>query len=86
MKDSDPTLDAFALAILKHSFDSHKGQTYGLHDNRNAINAYCSIDELKRHASERLSDNELTFPARAAWQAVVDEKIYYGVDGSMASR
>ncbi len=85
LKAIDPTLDEFALAILSHSFDSTKGQRYSLTDDRSKVEAYCSLKDLKRHATRRLADPALKLPALAAWRAVVEEKSVYGVDGSYAS-
>jgi hypothetical protein len=84
MKTKDTSLDTFALAILSHSFDSTKGQRYSMPDDRSKVEAYCSLDEFKKHASERIADTTLELPAKAAWRAVVEEKIIYGVDGSYA--
>lgn len=80
----DSTLDEFAVAILKTSFDSTKGQRYSLPNDRSKIEAYCPLDKLKEHAEIRLADNALELPALAAWRSVVEEKSFYGVDGSLA--
>lgn len=85
IKALDPSLDRFALAILGHSFDSNKGQSYALPDNLSRIEAYCSLKQLNMHARKRLADPELTLPALAAWRSVVDQKKVYAVDGSYAS-
>lgn len=84
MKSIDASLDGFALAMLSHGFDSIKGQRYSLPDDRSMIEAYCSLEELKKHANKRLADESLRLPAQAAWRAVVEEKSVYGVDGSYA--
>jgi hypothetical protein len=84
MKSVDPSLDGFALAILSDSFDSTKGQRYSLTDDRSKVEAYCSLKELKTHATKRIADKSLKLPALAAWRAVVEEKSVYGVDGSYA--
>ena len=84
MKGADASLDGFALAILRQSFDSTKGQRYSLPTDRSSIEAYCSLSELKQHACERLADPMLQLPAKAAWCAVVEEKSVYGIDGSYA--
>ena len=86
LKAVDANLDHFALLMLEAGIDSVKGQRYGLPENREPLLAYCDIDEFKVHARLRLEDTALTFPARAAWQAVIDEKVYYGKDGSYAKR
>lgn len=84
MKSANPSLDDFALAILSHSYDSTKGQRYSLPDDHSKIEAYCSLEELKKHANKRLADRALELPALAAWRAIVEEKSVYGVDGSYA--
>lgn len=86
LKAVDPSLDGFALAILSHSFDSTKGQRYSLPDDRSKVEAYCSLHDLKKYASERMADQTLELPAKAAWRAVAEEKSIYGVDGSYATR
>lgn len=85
MRSVDPSLDVFVLAILSHSFDSTKGQRYSLPTDRSKLEAYCPLDDLKKHAQERLADATLTLPALAAWRSVFEEKSIYGVDGSYAS-
>lgn len=86
LRMSDPTLDAFATHFFKHSFDSTKGQTFSLPDEMDRLTAFCSLEELQAHAAERLTDKNLSFPARAAWMAVVQGKKVYAVDGSPADR
>jgi len=78
----DSSLDDFAMAILGNRIDSTKGRMYSLPDDRSLVEAYCSLDEFKAYANKRLDDETLTYPARAAWQSVVEEKSIYGVDGS----
>ena len=82
MKAADSTLDGFALAMFKAGLDSNKGQYYSLPDDRSLVEAYCSLEELREHARCRMLDPALELPARAAWQAVVEEKGIYGIDGS----
>lgn len=84
IKEVDASLDGFALAILSHSFDSTKGQRYSLPDDRSKVEVYCPLHELKKYASKRMADQALELPAKAAWRAVVEEKSFYGVDGSHA--
>lgn len=85
MKSIDSDLDAFALAILHHSFDSNKGQVFGLPQEAECATAYCSLVELQDHAKARLADKLLAYPARAAWRALLENKRLYAVDGSDAS-
>lgn len=86
IKEKDPSLDGFALEILRSSFDSHKGQAYGLPKEIAVLEAYCTLDALGKHAQVRLSDRALGYPARAAWKSVVEGKSFYGADGSLIER
>jgi hypothetical protein len=86
IKANDPSLDAFALSFLTHSFDSVKGQTYSLPSPIELLTVFVPLNEFKNQARERLADGEVTFPTRAAWQSVVEHKPLYGVDGSSADR
>lgn len=86
MKGVDPTLDGFALQFLRHSFDSDKGQTYALPKEIERLEAYCSLDEFRKHAQARLAEPSVAYPARAAWRSVVEAKTLYGMDGSESSR
>lgn len=82
MRELDPSLDRFALEILRGSFDSHKGQAYAVPKCPAVLEAYCSLDVLKEHAKERLADTSMDYPARAAWGSLVGNKSLYGKDGS----
>lgn len=86
IKEHDETLDQFALAIFQRGFDSNKGQTYYLPEETAIIEAYASLEMLRAHATTRLADPKLAFPARAAWMAVDSGKDVYGVDGTFADR
>lgn len=86
IKEKDPSLDGFALEILRSSVDSHKGQAYGLPEEIAILEAYCTLDALRKHAQVRLSDHALDDPVRAAWKSVVERKSFYGVDGSLVER
>lgn len=86
LKIHDETLDQFALAIFQRGFDSNKGQTYYLPEEKAIIEAYVSLDILRAHAKARLANPTLTYPTRAAWKAVDENKVVYGVDGTYASR
>ena len=83
-KAVDASLDDFVLALCSHSYDSTKGQRYSLPEDRAKVEAYCPISELKEHARIRLAEPSTALPASAAWRAILDEKSYYGVDGSEA--
>ncbi|WP_047783674.1 P-loop NTPase fold protein [Variovorax paradoxus] len=83
LKTADPSLDRFAVEILRDNFDSHKGQMYALSEGA-VLEAYCPIPRFRKHAEGRLTDTAMTFPARAAWQALVEGKRLYGKDGSLA--
>ena len=85
-KTVQPSLDNFAMEFLGSSWDSTKGQSYGLPRDEALRSVYCPLDELKAHAASRLEDERLLNPTRAAWRSVVEGKYLYGVDGSEASR
>jgi len=86
LKTSDPNLDRFALHFLSSSWDSSNGAAFSLPDEEFLVSAYCSLDDLKVHARQRLEDVDLGYPARAAWQSVVEGKSLYGFDGSQVRR
>ncbi|WP_130907565.1 P-loop NTPase fold protein [Pseudomonas sp. Sample_16] len=86
VEKSDGSLDQFALHFLGRSWDSSKGHAYGLPREEAVTTAYCSLRTLQRYASRRLEDPALGYPARAAWQSVIEGKSLYGVDGSDATR
>lgn len=83
MKKADPNLDQFALTFLKHGFSSNGGQSYALPEDP-AVETFVSVAALTRHARKRLTDPNVKYPLRAAWQSVVDGKALYGKDGSDA--
>ena len=78
-KKSDPSLDRFALALLSSSYDSNKGEAFSVTDD---VKNYVSLRDLKAHATERLRDDNVTFPVKAAWMSVVTDSARYGVDGT----
>lgn len=82
IQQTDPTLDNFVEAMLKGSFDSHKGQSYRLPKNLRELENFVSIELLKQLAAERLKDETMDYPIRAAWRALLEEKSIYGKDGS----
>jgi len=82
IQKTEPTLDSFVEAMLKGSFDSHKGQSYRLPKNLEELENFIAIDLLKLLAAERLKDETLDYPVRAAWRALLEEKCIYGKDGS----
>lgn len=85
MKSADPTLDGFALEFLKHSFDSHKGQTYALPQEIDRLEVFCPIDVFREHAEGRMLDTLISYPAKAAWLSVLQGKTLYGKDGTESS-
>lgn len=84
LKSFDSSMDNFAIHFLSSTWDSSKGQAFGLPNKESLAEAYCSLEILKKHALSRLSDTALEFPTRAAWQSVVEGKRFYGVDGTEA--
>lgn len=82
IKQMDPTLDNFVEAMLKGSFDSHKGQSYRLPKDLQELENFVAIEELKQLAAERVKDEKLDYPIKAAWRALLEEKCIYGKDGS----
>lgn len=86
LRRADETLDGFALEFFKHSYESNMGQVYRLPGDLGEVEAFCSLEGLRQHASTRLADPTLKFPGRAAWQSVLTGKSHYGVDGTEARR
>lgn len=86
IETADETLDKFALHFLRNSWDSSKGQAYGLPPDEGVTQAYCPLKTLQRLAASRLQDPSLRYPTRAAWQSVLEGKSLYGVDGADATR
>ena len=82
IKRWEPNLDSFAEIMLRYSFDSYKGQSYRMPKERVLIENFVSIDALKEHARERLKDNAVSYPLKAVWRAVIEEKSIYAKDGS----
>lgn len=78
IREIDPTLDSFALEILRKSFHTPGGQAYGL--NKGSVEPYCNIEELRAHAAQRIADG-VALPALAAWKSLVDGKTYFGKSG-----
>lgn len=83
LREHDQSLDGFALEILRNTFDSTNGASYAVPDDPAVIEAYWLMPELRLHAEDRLRDVTLTYPARAAWRSVVEDKPIYGKDGSV---
>ncbi len=82
VRDLDPTLDRFVLALMEGGFDSVKGQVYEVPEDVDRVEQFVTMAALREHAAGRLNDQTLVFPARAAWMAVAEGKAVYGVDGS----
>lgn len=83
---SAASLDKFALSMLGGSWDSTNGAYYSVPNDQSLLYAYCSIEQFKSYARKRLKDKSLLNPSRAAWRSVVEEKSFYGVDGTEAGR
>lgn len=86
LKESDPNLDQFAMQFLGSSWDSTNGQKYCLPSDESLHSVFCPIEEFRAHAEARLTDQNLGYPARAAWRSVVEGKSFYGVHGTAARR
>lgn len=86
LKIVDPTLDRFALVYFMSSWDSSKGDAYSLHQNEVLDTAYCTLEDIKKHASMRLKDEFLEYPAKAVWRSLLENKSLYGVDGTEMTR
>ena len=86
LREADPSLDDFALQILKHSIDSNNGQAYRPPEEDAVLEAYCPLSSLREQARSRLADASLDYPGRAAWQSLVEGRALYGKDGSSATR
>lgn len=86
LKASDPTLDQFALLFLGGSWDSTNGDSYSLPRDASLHEVYCPLADFKSHATVRLLDASLQYPARAAWRSVVEGNCLYGIDGTVARR
>lgn len=86
IQKKDPSLDHFVLGLMGGGSDSVKGRYYAIPREVERVEKYVAIDALKQHAAERLKDETLGYPARAAWRAVAEGKAVYGKDGSIASR
>jgi hypothetical protein len=84
IQQKDPSLDGFALGLMEGGFDSVKGRYYVVPKEVDRVEKYVAMDALKQHAAERLKDDALSYPARAAWRALIEGKAVYGKDGSFA--
>ena len=86
IQQNNPSLDQFALGLMEGGFDSVKGWYYEVPNEVDRLEKYVGMDALKKHAAERVKDESLGYPVRAAWRAVVEGKAIYGKDGSYARR
>jgi hypothetical protein len=77
---SNSLIDDFVLNILEHSKSSER-ISYAMNKD---ITAYCSLDTLREHAKRRLSDDSMTYPVRAAWR-VINENKPFRHDGTECS-
>lgn len=82
--ENDSTGDKFIEVYLRNSFDSFKGQLYGLPKEIKQIEAFVPLQELKEMAAQRLSDSSLRYPTKAAWRSVLEGGFIYGKDGTVA--
>lgn len=83
---NEPSIDLFVEALLRDGFDSSKGQIYKRPDEPERLEKYVSLERLKERAVQRLKDESMSYPTRAAWRAIVEENRIYGKDGSFADR
>ena len=86
IRKKDPSLDHFALALMEGGFDSVKGRYYAIPEEVERVETYIALGSLKRHAAERLKDESVGYPVRAAWRALAEDCAVYGKDGSIAKR
>lgn len=85
-KENDLNLDNFITELLGSSFDSHKGRAFKLPGDIKILEAYCTLDEIKDSAHKRIADHQLDYPAKSAWQSIIEERELYAVDGSAVNR
>jgi len=87
LKNIDPELDQFVLAVSLAGYSSAGGDYYEMNEvvHRVAYSKFCSFDKLQQHAQVRLSDPLLDYPARAAWMAIASGKKIFsnGVDADL---
>lgn len=69
---------------MEGGFDSVNGRYYAVPKEVERVEKYIDMADLKRLATERLKDDTLGLPARAAWRAVHEGRAVYGKDGSLA--
>lgn len=79
---NEPTWDKFIETYLYKDFGGVKGASYALPVPTEYLERFVALDELKRKGAQRLQDESMTYPARAAWRAVVEGGELYGKDGS----
>lgn len=77
------SLDQFAVALMEHSFDSNKGKAFWTPADK-YITPFCTLEELRGYAKQRLDDLHIDTHVRSAWIAVNTGKQIYAVDGSFA--
>ena len=71
-KKRESSLDDFVVALLSKGDGLSRQQTYEIPEN---LEKYVSLATLKAHASQRLQDTNLDFPAKAAWRSVATETV-----------
>ena len=75
-------LDKFAEAFLRNGFDSRKGQVYGFPEDMESLSSFVSLEEFQNYAKQRLEDDAITYPVKAAWRAITEGRKIYGADGT----
>jgi hypothetical protein len=85
-KRTDTWLDKFLEPILTQGFDSVNGRYFANPSQSEYLKAYAALPELQQQAKERLSDTNLSFPARAVWIAIAENRESYAKDGTPTSR
>lgn len=81
LQRKDCSLDLFAESLFRHAFESTAGQSYAAVGEMDRVECYVALDDLKARGVRRLRDSALTYPARAAWRALVEGRCLYA-DGS----
>ncbi|HSC82972.1 MAG TPA: hypothetical protein VLC30_05095, partial [Pseudomonas sp.] len=73
-RKSEPSLDTFARLVVGGS-SSNSMEVFQLasKDRPPFAEAFCPLSDLEAHAQARLADVTLSYPAKAAWRAVVEK-------------
>ncbi|NVN55242.1 AAA family ATPase [bacterium Scap17] len=82
----DHNLDNFAMTFFGGSQDSYKGEFYTYKDTSQAkLEAYTDIEELHKHAHQRITSNNIDTSIKSAWESFIHKKEIYKIDGSTRS-